>query len=435
MKNLRIKFLGQIFFSFLLLNIALFLNFQRIPIGHFIFYLNNSLLQGRDPEIKINSNLLYNNLDSDPGINFVTSEILFQSIQVRQVSIYQFIEIISTVQNFLIKIRIFESSSLIFTILISFGLIITIAHKYFYQLLFKNSIIYLFLTVILIVEVAGNILKRGQGIYVWDSLLKINGSTVIWQDEIPLITLFIDNIKILFLPFSTSSLFGFEPRNISSLLLSLLLIQIYFFSLNSKGLLILLLAALIHLPTTLMVLPLILIIIYLFYPLLFKKFLLLSSIFFVSYLVSIIYYPEFSFIIIILASLPSVFSKRDYVKRINFDSNRNHFIFISLIIIYYLFIALTALTALANGLGYFTGYWFLYGLVEINGRLLPILRLPLLLTLVYIFIQKWQYSKSSVRKNLSERSVEMVKTEIYTSTSLALSSGILFSYYFYNFLI
>jgi hypothetical protein len=123
------------------------------------------------------------------------------------------------------------------------------------------------------------------------------------------------------------------------------------------------------------------------------------------------------------------------VKRINFDSNRNHFIFISLIIIYYLFIALTALTALANGLGYFTGYWFLYGLVEINGRLLPILRLPLLLTLVYIFIQKWQYSKSSVRKNLSERSVEMVKTEIYTSTSLALSSGILFSYYFYNFLI
>jgi hypothetical protein len=196
MKNLRIKFLGQIFFSFLLLNIALFLNFQRIPIGHFIFYLNNSLLQGRDPEIKINSNLLYNNLDSDPGINFVTSEILFQSIQVRQVSIYQFIEIISTVQNFLIKIRIFESSSLIFTILISFGLIITIAHKYFYQLLFKNSIIYLFLTVILIVEVAGNILKRGQGIYVWDSLLKINGSTVIWQDEIPLITLFIDNIKI-----------------------------------------------------------------------------------------------------------------------------------------------------------------------------------------------------------------------------------------------
>jgi hypothetical protein len=351
------------------------------------------------------------------------------------VSIYQFIEIISTVQNFLIKIRIFESSSLIFTILISFGLIITIAHKYFYQLLFKNSIIYLFLTVILIVEVAGNILKRGQGIYVWDSLLKINGSTVIWQDEIPLITLFIDNIKILFLPFSTSSLFGFEPRNISSLLLSLLLIQIYFFSLNSKGLLILFLAALIHLPTTLMVLPLILIIIYLFYPLLFKKFLLLSSIFFISYLVSIIYYPEFSFIIIILASLPSVFSKRDYVKRINFDSNRNHFIFISLIIIYYLFIALTALTALANGLGYFTGYWFLYGLVEINGRLLPILRLPLLLTLVYIFIQKWQYSKSSVRKNLSERSVEMVKTEIYTSTSLALSSGILFSYYFYNFLI
>jgi hypothetical protein len=435
MKNLRIKFLGQIFFSFLLLNIALFLNFQRIPIGHFIFYLNNSLLQGRDPEIKINSNLLYNNLDSDPGINFVTSEILFQSIQVRQVSIYQFIEIISTVQNFLIKIRIFESSSLIFTILISFGLIITIAHKYFYQLLFKNSIIYLFLTVILIVEVAGNILKRGQGIYVWDSLLKINGSTVIWQDEIPLLTLFIDNIKILFLPFSTSSLFGFEPRNISSLLLSLLLIQIYFFSLNSKGLLILFLAALIHLPTTLMVLPLILIIIYLFYPLLFKKFLLLSSIFFISYLVSIIYYPEFSFIIIILASLPSVFSKRDYVKRINFDSNRNHFIFISLIIIYYLFIALTALTALANGLGYFTGYWFLYGLVEINGRLLPILRLPLLLTLVYIFIQKWQYSKSSVRKNLSERSVEMVKTEIYTSTSLALSSGILFSYYFYNFLI
>jgi hypothetical protein len=219
------------------------------------------------------------------------------------------------------------------------------------------------------------------------------------------------------------------------LLLSLLLIQIYFFSLNSKGLLILFLAALIHLPTTLMVLPLILIIIYLFYPLLFKKFLLLSSIFFISYLVSIIYYPEFSFIIIILASLPSVFSKRDYVKRINFDSNRNHFIFISLIIIYYLFIALTALTALANGLGYFTGYWFLYGLVEINGRLLPILRLPLLLTLVYIFIQKWQYSKSSVRKNLSERSVEMVKTEIYTSTSLALSSGILFSYYFYNFLI